>query len=171
MFGTFADIATNPEANEAAAAFIRSKIAEIVKDPETARKLTPTGLYAKRPLCIDTGYYETYNRDNVQLVGSALEWTPIVRSGEHAIITSDATKNEIDVLVLATGFDAVDGNYRSMDLRGRGGQHIDEHWDEGPDKLPGRHHCRVPQHVHDPRPERTVHEPAAEHRDPGRVHH
>ena len=58
MFGTFGDIATNPEANEAAANFIRKKIQEIVKDPETARKLTPTGLYAKRPLC-DNGYYDT----------------------------------------------------------------------------------------------------------------
>ena len=67
MFGTFCDIATNAEANEAAAAFIRSKIAEVVKDPETARKLTPDDLYAKRPLC-NEGYYETYNRDNVSLV-------------------------------------------------------------------------------------------------------
>ena len=67
MFGTFCDIATNPEANAAAAAFIHSKIAEIVDDPETARKLTPTDLYAKRPLC-NEGYYETYNRDNVALV-------------------------------------------------------------------------------------------------------
>ena len=58
MFNTFGDIATNPEANEAAANFIRKKIQEIVKDPETARKLTPTGLYAKRPLC-DNGYYNT----------------------------------------------------------------------------------------------------------------
>ena len=74
MFGTFCDIATSPEANAAAAAFIRSKIKEIVKDPETARKLTPTGLYAKRPLC-NEGYYETFNRDNVTLV--SLEDNPI----------------------------------------------------------------------------------------------
>ena len=61
MFGTFGDIATDEEANEAAASFIRSKIAEIIEDPETARKLTPTGLFAKRPLC-DDGYYEVFNR-------------------------------------------------------------------------------------------------------------
>lgn len=76
MFGTFCDIATNAEANEAAAAFIRKKIKEIVKDPETARKLTPSGLYAKRPLC-NEGYYETFNRDNVSLV--SIKETPIER--------------------------------------------------------------------------------------------
>ena len=129
MFGTFADIATNPEANEAAAAFIRSKIAEIVKDPETARKLTPTGLYAKRPLC-NEGYYETFNRDNVSLV--SLKETPIEEITPRGVRTADGVEHELDVLVFATGFDAVDGNYRSMDLRGRGGQHIDEHWDQAP---------------------------------------
>jgi len=129
MFGTFADIATNPEANEAAAAFIRSKIAEIVKDPETASKLTPTELYAKRPLC-NEGYYETFNRDNVSLV--SLKETPIEEITPRGVRTADGVEHELDVLVFATGFDAVDGNYRSMDLRGRGGQHIDEHWDEAP---------------------------------------
>ena len=64
MFETFCDIATDPEANEEAAKFIRRKIAETVKDPETARKLTPTDLYARRPLC-DSGFYETFNRPNV----------------------------------------------------------------------------------------------------------
>lgn len=129
MFGTFADIATNPEANEAAAAFIRSKIAEVVEDPETARRLTPTDLYAKRPLC-NEGYYETFNRDNVSLV--SLTETPIEEITPRGVRTADGAEHELDVLVFATGFDAVDGNYRSMDLRGRGGQHIDEHWDEAP---------------------------------------
>jgi cation diffusion facilitator CzcD-associated flavoprotein CzcO len=129
MFGTFADIATNPEANEAAAAFIRSKIAEVVEDPETARRLTPTDLYAKRPLC-NEGYYETFNRDNVTLV--SLKETPIEEITPHGVRTADGVEHELDVLVFATGFDAVDGNYRSMDLRGRGGQHIDQHWDEAP---------------------------------------
>jgi cation diffusion facilitator CzcD-associated flavoprotein CzcO len=129
MFGTFADIATNPEANEAAAAFIRSKIAEVVEDPETARRLTPTDLYAKRPLC-NEGYYETFNRDNVTLV--SLKETPIEEITPRGVRTADGVEHELDVLVFATGFDAVDGNYRSMDLRGRGGQHIDQHWDEAP---------------------------------------
>jgi cation diffusion facilitator CzcD-associated flavoprotein CzcO len=129
MFGTFNDIATNPDSNAAAAEFIKSKIAEIVEDPETARKLTPTDLYAKRPLC-NEGYYETYNRDNVELV--ALKENPIDRITPAGVRTADGVEHELDVLVLATGFDAVDGNYRAMDLRGRGGRHIDEHWTDGP---------------------------------------
>ncbi|GAA2865472.1 NAD(P)/FAD-dependent oxidoreductase [Pseudonocardia halophobica] len=129
MFGTFCDIATNPEANAAAAAFIRSKIAEIVEDPETARKLTPTDLYAKRPLC-NEGYYETYNRDDVELV--SIRENPIQDITPAGVRTADGVEHELDVLVFATGFDAVDGNYRAMDLRGRGGRHIDEHWEAGP---------------------------------------
>ena len=129
MFGTFADIAVDPEANAAAAAFIRSKIAEVVDDPETARKLTPTDLYAKRPLC-NEGYYETYNRDNVELVSIAEN--PIREITPAGVRTADGVEREFDVLVFATGFDAVDGNYRAMDLRGRGGRHINEHWTDGP---------------------------------------
>ena len=129
MFGTFSDIATNPEANAAAAAFIRSKISEIVEDPETARKLTPTDIYAKRPLC-NEGYYETYNRDNVELV--SIKENPIEQITPAGVRTADGVEHALDVLVLATGFDAVDGNYRAMDLRGRGGRHIDEHWGDGP---------------------------------------
>ena len=129
MFGTFCDIATDPDANAAAAAFIREKIAEVVDDPETARKLTPHDLYAKRPLC-NEGYYETYNRDTVELV-SLLE-TPIEEITPAGVRTADGVTHELDVLVFATGFDAVDGNYRAMDLRGRGGRHIDEHWTDGP---------------------------------------
>lgn len=129
MFGTFCDIATDPDANAAAAEFIRSKIAEVVEDPETARKLTPTDLYAKRPLC-NEGYYETYNRDNVELV--SIKENPIEEITPAGVRTADGVTHELDVLVFATGFDAVDGNYRAMDLRGRGGRHIDEHWADGP---------------------------------------
>ncbi|GAY08074.1 NAD(P)/FAD-dependent oxidoreductase [Pseudonocardia sp. N23] len=129
MFGTFCDIATNPEANAAAAGFIRSKIAEIVDDPETAAALTPTDLYAKRPLC-NEGYYETYNRENVDLV--PIKDNPIQEITAAGVRTADGVEHELDVLVLATGFDAVDGNYRAMNLRGRDGRHIDEHWTDGP---------------------------------------
>jgi cation diffusion facilitator CzcD-associated flavoprotein CzcO len=129
MFGTFCDIATDPEANAAAADFIRSKIAEIVEDPETARALTPTDLYAKRPLC-NEGYYESYNRDNVSLVD--IKANPITEITPSGVRTADGVEHELDVLVFATGFDAVDGGYTRMDLRGRGGVHINEHWSDGP---------------------------------------
>ncbi len=134
MFGTFCDIATDPEANAAAAAFIRRKISEIVVDPETARKLTPTDLYAKRPIC-NEGYYETFNRDDVELV--SIRENPIAEVVPAGVRTADGVVHELDVLVLATGFDAVDGNYRAMDLRGRGGRHIDDHWTDGPSSYLG----------------------------------
>lgn len=128
MFGTFGDIATNLEANEAACKFIRKKIKEIVKDPETARKLTPTDLYAKRPLC-DNGYYATFNRDNVTLVD--VKANPIVEITPKGVRTTDG-EYELDVLIYATGFDAVDGNYTRIDMRGRGGVTIKEKWKDGP---------------------------------------
>ncbi|MQA01264.1 MAG: SidA/IucD/PvdA family monooxygenase [Streptosporangiales bacterium] len=129
MFGTFSDIATDPEANEAAASFIRAKIAEIVEDPETARKLTPTDLYAKRPLC-DPGYYETFNRDNVSLVD--VKANPIAEITPKGVRTEDGQEHQLDVLIFATGFDAVDGNYTRIDIRGRGGRSVKEHWKDGP---------------------------------------
>nr|6ERA_A Chain A, Cyclohexanone monooxygenase [Rhodococcus sp. Phi1]6ERA_B Chain B, Cyclohexanone monooxygenase [Rhodococcus sp. Phi1] len=129
MFGTFGDIATDEAANEAAASFIRSKIAEIIEDPETARKLMPTGLYAKRPLC-DNGYYEVYNRPNVEAV--AIKENPIREVTAKGVVTEDGVLHELDVLVFATGFDAVDGNYRRIEIRGRNGLHINDHWDGQP---------------------------------------
>lgn len=126
MFGAFNDIATNPEANETAASFIRKKIKETVTDPETARKLTPTEIYAKRPLC-NHKYFEVYNQENVELV--SIKENPIVEITEKGVRTEDGVEHELDILVFATGFDAVDGNYRRIDIRGRGGVTINEHWD------------------------------------------
>ncbi|WP_017615658.1 flavin-containing monooxygenase [Nocardiopsis salina] len=129
MFETFSDIATDPAANEEAAAFIRRRIAEVVEDPEVRRKLTPTGVYAHRPLC-DSGFYETFNRPNVSLVN--VKETPIVRMARDGIVTDDGTVHELDVLVCATGFDAVDGNYKRVDIRGRDGKLLKDSWADGP---------------------------------------
>jgi cation diffusion facilitator CzcD-associated flavoprotein CzcO len=129
MFQTFNDIAVNEEANIAAQDFVREKIAEIVKDPDTARKLMPRDLYAKRPLC-DSGYYATFNRDNVALVD--LKATPIDEITAKGIRTADGVEHELDVLIFATGFDAVDGNYKRMDIRGRDNVAMKDHWAEGP---------------------------------------
>lgn len=134
MFNTFGDISTNEESNEIAAEFIRRKIAEIIKDPEKARKLTPQGLHARRPLS-DNGFYDTFNRENVDVV--ALKETPIQEITPEGVLTEDGTLHELDVLVFATGFDAVDGNYRRIDIRGRGGEHINEHWDGQSDSYLG----------------------------------
>lgn len=129
MFQTFNDIATSEEANIAAQDFVREKIAEIVKDPETASKLMPRDLYAKRPLC-DSGYYATFNRDNVSLVD--VKANPIEEITGKGIRTADGVEHELDVLVFATGFDAVDGNYKRIAIRGRDNVSINDHWADGP---------------------------------------
>ncbi|PRZ41715.1 cation diffusion facilitator CzcD-associated flavoprotein CzcO [Antricoccus suffuscus] len=134
MFATFSDIATDEEANKAAQDFIKGKIAEAVNDPETARKLMPTDYYAKRPLC-GTDYYDTYNREHVELV--ALKENPIDEITPKGIRTADGVEHEIDVLILATGFDAVDGNYTKLDIRGRGGVTLNDHWNAGPTSFLG----------------------------------
>ena len=89
--------------------------------PGDGPQADPTDLYAKRPLC-DSGYYATFNRDNVELV--SVKETPIVEITPKGISTADGVEHELDVLIFATGFDAVDGNYTRMDIRGRNGETI-----------------------------------------------
>lgn len=127
-FETFCDILIDPEANHAAAEFIRRKIGQIVKDPETARMLTPTDYYVKRPLC-DSGYFEIFNRDNVTLVD--VRANPITTITPTGLTLESGDAHELDVIVFATGFDAVDGNFKKMDIRGRGGLTLNDHWKEG----------------------------------------
>ena len=129
MFETFSDIATSREANDAAADFIKRKIGQIVKNPEVARKLTPTDIYAKRPLC-GNDYYDVFNRQNVTLVD--VKEDPIAALTPKGIRLASGVEQELDVIVLATGFDAVDGNYTKIDMRGRGGVTMSEKWKEGP---------------------------------------
>lgn len=129
MFETFCDIATSREANDAATDFIKRKIAQAVKDPETARKLMPTDLYAKRPLC-GHEYYEIYNRENVTLVD--VKQDPIAAFTPEGIRLASGAEHPLDAIILATGFDAVDGNYTRIDMRGRDGVTMSEKWKEGP---------------------------------------
>jgi cyclohexanone monooxygenase len=130
MFGGFSDIATNREANKAACQFIRRKISQIVTDPEKARKLTPHDWYARRPLC-DGGYYQQFNRDNVYIVD--LKEAPITAITPEGIQTSDGVVHELDLIIFATGFDAVEGNYNRIKIKGRHGQTLKDHWDpQGP---------------------------------------
>jgi cation diffusion facilitator CzcD-associated flavoprotein CzcO len=128
MFATFNDIVTSVEANTAATDFIKRKIAQIVDDPETAAKLTPTDYYAKRPICCDD-YYETYNRENVSLVDAKAH--PILEITSNGIRT-DEGEYELDVIVFATGFDAVTGNYLKIDHIGRGGVSLRDKWADRP---------------------------------------
>ncbi len=130
LYATFKDIRTDIEANNTAAEFVRSKIREIVEDPETVDKLLPLDhpLGSKRAL-IDTNYYETYNRDNVELVD--IRKSPVQEITSTGIRTEDG-EYEFDIIVFATGFDAMTGSFLRMDIRGRDDLSLQEKWSEGP---------------------------------------
>lgn len=128
MFGTFSDISFDEAANMEAANFIRRKIQEKVIDPEKVRKLTPTQFYARRPLCA-AGYYEKFNLGHVDLID--LKGTPILGFTERGINTADGTEHELDVVIFATGFDAVDGNYTRIPIRGKNGETLKQRWTDG----------------------------------------
>jgi len=126
----FNDILTNPESNELLSEFVRNKIREIVKDPEVAARLTPTdhGIGTKR-ICVDSNYYATFNRDNVELVD--LRQDPIVTIIEQGIRT-ESKSFDFDAIVFATGYDAVTGAMRQIDISGPGDKRLAESWAEGP---------------------------------------
>jgi cation diffusion facilitator CzcD-associated flavoprotein CzcO/acetyl esterase/lipase len=129
-FGGFYDLVINEEANATAATFIHDKIRSIVRDPETAEALCPTDypFYTKRP-CLDTNYYATFNRPNVQLVN--LRKDPITTITEDGVETA-STAYELDALVFATGFDAMTGAVLAVDIRGRDGIRLKDKWADGP---------------------------------------
>jgi len=131
----FRDLVTDKAANDTAAEFIRSKIREIVKDPETAAKLSDFDhpYAAKRPP-IDTDYFETFNRDNVTLVDVRAE--PIERITPTGIRTREADY-PLDIIVFATGFDGMTGSLLRMDIRGRDGLPLAEAWKAGPQNYLG----------------------------------
>jgi cation diffusion facilitator CzcD-associated flavoprotein CzcO len=129
FLAAYNDLAIDRDANATAADFVRRKIREIVKDPDVAEKLMPTQVIGCKRLCLDTGYYETFNRPNVQLVDISRspieEITPtgIRANGEH---------HEVDVIVFATGFDAMTGSILGIDIKGRDGMSMREAWHAGP---------------------------------------
>jgi len=130
MTRAFTDILTDRRANETAAEFIRSKIRELVTDKEVAELLVPMDhpFGTKRPP-IDTNYYDTFNRDNVTLVDVRSD--PIVEVVPSGLRTREASY-DFDVLVLATGFDAMTGPLLRMDIRGVGGRELRDKWSAGP---------------------------------------
>ncbi len=128
FMGVFADLLYNMESNDAAMDFFRGKITEIVKNPETAARLMPRHRFGVKRLCIDTGYYETYNRPNVHLVDLSSE--PIESVTNTGIRTATAAY-ALDMLVLATGFDAMTGPLLGIDIRGSGGTRLRDVWSHG----------------------------------------
>jgi cation diffusion facilitator CzcD-associated flavoprotein CzcO/acetyl esterase/lipase len=128
--GAFADILRNREANETLCEFIRGKIRTIVSDPHTAEMLCPFDypIATKRP-CLDSGYYETFNRPNVRLID--LRATPIGSITPEGIAYGGAHET-FDAIVFATGFDAMTGALLAPDIIGRGGLTLRQSWKNGP---------------------------------------
>ena len=127
---TFEDMMVNKEANDTAADFIRAKIRGIVKDPATAATLSDIDHpYATKRPPIDTNYFETFNRDNVTLVD--VKAAPIERIEPAGIRTTEASY-PLDIIVFATGFDAMTGPMLRMNITGRDGMPLAEAWEAGP---------------------------------------
>jgi cyclohexanone monooxygenase len=126
---TYADIGLDEEANGTAADFVRKKIRSIVKDPKVAEMLCPTDhpLGAKR-ISLDTDYFDTYNRPNVTLVD--IRKTPIEAITPTGLRTFDRAF-DFDILIFATGFDAVTGPLLRMDIRGKAGLRLNDAWAHG----------------------------------------
>jgi cation diffusion facilitator CzcD-associated flavoprotein CzcO len=129
FLSAFNDLLLDPKANEEAAEFVRDKIRAVVKDPEMAAKLLPDQVIGCKRLCVDIGYYETFNRPNVSLVD--LRATPIERITPTGIATT-AGEHELDSIVFATGFDAMTGALLRVDIRGRDGLALRDAWAAGP---------------------------------------
>lgn len=126
----FSDVMTDAEANEMVCEFARGKIREIVNDPETAELLCPTTypIGGKR-LCIGSGYYEMYNRDNVRLIDA--KKAPITEFTEHGLRTT-AADYDLDIIITATGFDAVTGAMARIDIEGCNKRTLKDKWADGP---------------------------------------
>src|SRR3546814_68761 len=129
FLGGFTDLLIDPVANETAAEFIRERIRATATDPEVAERLIPDQVVGCKRLCVDTGYYDTYNRPNVTLVD--LRKSPIEEITPAGIRTSEE-EHELDVIVYATGFDAMTGALLRVDIRGRDGQALKDAWEAGP---------------------------------------
>jgi cation diffusion facilitator CzcD-associated flavoprotein CzcO len=127
---TFQDLLADVDANATVSEFIRDKIREIVTDPAIAQQLIPYDhpFATKRPP-IDTEYFETYNRSNVSLVD--LRSTPIEAIYSHGVQTS-AAQYELDIIVFATGFDAMTGPLLALDIDNGAGETLRHSWAEGP---------------------------------------
>jgi len=129
FMGAFSDLVLDKSANDKAAEFIRGKIRSIVKDPKTAARLSPPQVVGCKRLCVDTNYFATFNRDNVELVD--LRETPIDAITPEGVQTSESF-HPIDTLVMATGFDAITGALNRIDIRGRDGARLSDAWADGP---------------------------------------
>ena len=133
--GSFIDILSDLEANQTVTEFVREKIRERIDDPEVAKLLVPTSHpFGTKRVPLESGYYEAYNRKNVHLVD--LHSSPIECFTETGIKTSEADY-EFDVIIYATGFDAVTGALNRIDIRGEDGSALKDKWADGPSTMLG----------------------------------
>jgi cyclohexanone monooxygenase len=129
FLGAYGDLLFEKEANDTIAEFARDKIRSIVKDPATAELLCPDNVFGCKRLCVDTGYFETYNLPHVKLVD--VSKTPIDRFTADGIEV-DGTEYKFDAIVCATGFAAMTGSFDRLKITGRSGQTLAEKWRAGP---------------------------------------
>lgn len=128
--GNFRDVLMNPEANSEFSAFIADKIRSRVKNQATAENLIPKDHgFGTRRVPMETRYYEAYNRDNVKLVD--LNETPIQCIDNSGIQTSEQ-HHDFDIIIYATGFDAITGAFDRIDIQGKGHVSLKQKWEEGP---------------------------------------
>jgi cyclohexanone monooxygenase len=126
----YQDMFFSKEANDLCAAYLIRKIRSTVKDPAVAEKLIPkTYAYGTKRQPLDTNYYETFNKDNVLLVDASE--APIEEITPQGI-RAGGTEYALDIIVVATGFDAMTGPLKNMGIRGRGGKTLAQEWEEGP---------------------------------------
>ena len=135
LYGSYRDIFLDRRANDTASEFIRAKIRAVVKDPILAEQLLPVDhpFGARRPI-VESGYFETFNRDNVALVDVRL--FPIENVTPTGVQTT-IEHHQIDVLVFATGFDAVTGPFMKMNIKGRDTVRLTDKWANGPETYLG----------------------------------
>lgn len=129
FLGAFGDLLSDEASNATLAGFVRDKIRSTVKDPQVAEKLIPVNIIGGKRLCVDTNYFATYNKNHVQLID--LHADPILNINKRGLCTAK-DQYDVDIIVVATGFDAMTGALNRIDIRGRSGRALSDRWQSGP---------------------------------------
>ena len=128
FMGSFGDFMLNKEANDTLVEFVHGKIKKLVHDQDVAELLCPANIIGGKRLCVDTNYYETFNRDNVTLV----DISGVPGSINEKGLMFGGAQYDVDLIVVATGFDAMTGALNRIDIRGRENKALQQQWQNGP---------------------------------------